>query len=570
MKFNPPLREVGLDHVHHTKHVIADGSESEDNEEDDSPCKKSSSVVRPNIADLPTVSTADSDESDSSEDDEEDDVSCNQGSLQVRDEEASTVTREAPLTDLESFLQMHNLSQGSSNLIEGFASHGISDLSELLTVPLATLSAVISDLGLSGTDEIGLLEALRFTRPDQDISAKEGARVEEDTTEGTELEFIDDPLRAIHSELEQELEASLKANQDKIPSWHSPLVPLLSPKRARCPCPCCDPRVARKAPIKRQVPRCHRIAEEQDGEDDVNEALWAEQQRVSMKKEAAFSLQMGFPQSVFTNMRRPRVAFPETANACSVATVLEFDDDEEDVQSQVSVRTSAFTEVSLSEVCDGAQRPRLMLQDSDSPSVNTLSSFVELAAYEAKIQDLHSLDDIAPKHVEADTATSGSCSNLSFFLELLDVSPAYAVSFAAHGVKELEELVVLPNAELDRLLNSLSMDPGDEIILRNALFELRPDPEVHQTPSGCEYYQCYDNESLCGWAIHSDTEFSDVWSEVGGGASLKAWSDGCSDAGFDLSDVRSDDGSWVAVHDQRMVRTWSGNLSNTSWVCPSA
>lgn len=70
---------------------------------------------------------------------------------------------------------------------------------------------------------------------------------------------------------------------------------------------------------------------------------------------------------------------------------------------------------------------------------------------------------------EAQAQSHACMEDLIGFLEMHRISGSYALAFAAHGVEDLSQLMMLPSKELDELIKKSDMDAMDEILLRGAL-----------------------------------------------------------------------------------------------------
>jgi len=59
------------------------------------------------------------------------------------------------------------------------------------------------------------------------------------------------------------------------------------------------------------------------------------------------------------------------------------------------------------------------------------------------------------------------------FFEMHNISGAYALAFAAHGVENLSDLLLMEESELNRVIEKCELDAVDEIMLREALRSTR-------------------------------------------------------------------------------------------------
>eukprot|EP00747_Dinoflagellata_sp_TGD_P195303 gnl/TRDRNA2_/TRDRNA2_63753_c1_seq1.p1 gnl/TRDRNA2_/TRDRNA2_63753_c1~~gnl/TRDRNA2_/TRDRNA2_63753_c1_seq1.p1 ORF type:complete len:355 (+),score=55.91 gnl/TRDRNA2_/TRDRNA2_63753_c1_seq1:108-1067(+) len=67
-------------------------------------------------------------------------------------------------------------------------------------------------------------------------------------------------------------------------------------------------------------------------------------------------------------------------------------------------------------------------------------------------------------------ARANACfEDLIAFLEMHQLSGAYALAFAAHGIEDLSQLLLMDDASIDNLLANSDMEAMDEILLRGAL-----------------------------------------------------------------------------------------------------
>lgn len=69
---------------------------------------------------------------------------------------------------------------------------------------------------------------------------------------------------------------------------------------------------------------------------------------------------------------------------------------------------------------------------------------------------------------------SACLEDLIFFLEMHNLTGAYALAFAANGVEDLSQLLCTEGEELEKLIAGCAMDAMDEILLRDALRSTRP------------------------------------------------------------------------------------------------
>ncbi|CAK0788434.1 unnamed protein product, partial [Prorocentrum cordatum] len=67
--------------------------------------------------------------------------------------------------------------------------------------------------------------------------------------------------------------------------------------------------------------------------------------------------------------------------------------------------------------------------------------------------------------------------DLISFLEMHSLPGAYALVIAAHGIQDLSQLLTLDDAALDRVLVKCELDAVDEILLKDALQRVRPNPD---------------------------------------------------------------------------------------------
>ncbi|CAK0788432.1 unnamed protein product, partial [Prorocentrum cordatum] len=77
----------------------------------------------------------------------------------------------------------------------------------------------------------------------------------------------------------------------------------------------------------------------------------------------------------------------------------------------------------------------------------------------------------------AGARSSAFFEDLISFLEMHSLPGAYALVIAAHGIQDLSQLLTLDDAALDRVLVKCELDAVDEILLKDALQRVRPNPD---------------------------------------------------------------------------------------------
>mmetsp|Transcript_59681 Transcript_59681/g.131033 ORF Transcript_59681/g.131033 Transcript_59681/m.131033 type:complete len:227 (-) Transcript_59681:38-718(-) len=75
--------------------------------------------------------------------------------------------------------------------------------------------------------------------------------------------------------------------------------------------------------------------------------------------------------------------------------------------------------------------------------------------------------------VHAKAHASAYYEDLIQFFEMHKLSGAYALAFAANGVEDLAQLLLMESESLDKVIANCDLDAMDEILIRNALRESR-------------------------------------------------------------------------------------------------
>lgn len=186
-------------------------------------------------------------------------------------------------------------------------------------------------------------------------------------------------------------------------------------------------------------------------EDDLSETLWAKHRRRSLKDNAAFR-----SSSSSACLRPPsrEEDFSETLWSKQNRRLLK--DNGRGGLFAAAESSQAILERKRSEA-----RPeqRVMEAMSQPSALATLNSECGQAGSRA----LHRA------RAEASAKSCACMEDLICFLEMHQLSGAYALALTALGIQDLSQLLALSKPDLDELLQKFDIDAMDEIILRGAL-----------------------------------------------------------------------------------------------------